>query len=168
MGQGLMSYATAKDILGNWTMGDHDLWPSSVWTNGKFIDAAGFKDSKDSRPHVIRKQKGDTSGPNGVNALFLQEVGQDGITMVGKAVLLVNRIESVEGKSLEAPNLVRMKNDMYVLFQEDDTYDIKYAYSTNTAYTRAPRSLFKTPMFSLRAPGGAISNEAGDKLLFHG
>ncbi|KAM0437869.1 hypothetical protein ACHAPT_002234 [Fusarium lateritium] len=165
----------SDDILGPYKHDDEPWFcPPEGWN--KVIDAAGFKDSKDGKRYVVYKQEGDTSGPTGGNPLFLQEVESDGRTMVGDAVLLVDRIESEDGESTEAPNLVRLKNGMYVLFYSTghfmnyNTYDVKYAYATDVKgpYTRAEGSLIKAPMFGLKGPGGMTSNEAGDKLLFHG
>ncbi|RSL79138.1 hypothetical protein BHE90_006599 [Fusarium euwallaceae] len=154
---------------------DDEPWfcPPEGWN--KVIDAAGFKD-KDGKRYVVYKQEGDTSGPTGGNPLFLQEVEQDGRTMIGDAVLLIDRIESEDGMSTEAPNIVLLKNGMYVLFystghfENIDTYNVKYAYATKVTgpYTRAEGSLINASMFGLKGPGGATSNEAGDTLLFHG
>ncbi|KAF5004591.1 hypothetical protein FDECE_8921 [Fusarium decemcellulare] len=227
--------ATAKDLLGKWTLKDYDAMPDLGWTNGEemwapdlrtldngqyifyysgrlatgnhehcigvarsdkiagvykpdarpivcppegfhgVIDAAGFKDPETDKRYIVYKLEGDVSKPTGGTPLMLQEVEENGSTLIGEPVKILDRIEEEDGILVEAPNIVRLGNGLYVLFYsshrfDDPAYAVKYAFSDKVSgpYERAPESLIKKPDFGLDGPGGMTSNEAGDTLVFHG
>ncbi|KAL5586059.1 hypothetical protein FOBRF1_015929 [Fusarium oxysporum] len=228
-----LQVATAKDLLGEWTLQQEDALPDKGWTTGEntwapdirrvdsgeyivylspeieagrhcigvarsknatgpytydekplvcgpddlkgAIDASGFKDPDSGKNYLIYKIEGDASGPTGGTPIMLQEIEGDGITFIGDAVKIFDRIGSEDGVLVEAPNIVRLGNGKYVLFFSshdfrDPLYNVKYAYADKLSgpYTRADEPLIAAPDFGLDAPGGATSNEAGDTLVFHG
>ncbi|KAM5369669.1 hypothetical protein ACJZ2D_008928 [Fusarium nematophilum] len=167
--------ARSTDILGPYEPDSRPIvCPPEGFTG--VIDAAGFRDPKTGRNYVVYKLEGDVSGPTGGTPLMLQEVESNGSSLVGEPVKLLDRIEEEDGPLIEAPNIIRLKNGIYVLFFSshmfDDRvqYDVKYAYSHDLSgpYVRAPGSLIKAPDFDLAGPGGMTSNEEGDTLVFHG
>ncbi|KAF4456336.1 hypothetical protein F53441_1495 [Fusarium austroafricanum] len=227
-----MQVATAKDLLGEWTLKQEDALPDKGWTtgentwapdirridNGEYIvylspeiktgrhcigvarsknptgpykydekplvcgpdnlkgaiDASGFKDPDSGKNYLIYKLEGDVSGPTGGTPFMLQEIEGDGVTFIGDAVKIFDRVGEEDGVLVEAPNIVKV-GGKYVLFFSshdfrDPLYNVKYAFADKLTgpYTRASEPLIKKPDFGLDGPGGATSNDAGDAMVFHG
>ncbi|KAJ4326755.1 hypothetical protein N0V84_002876 [Fusarium piperis] len=173
-GQFCIGVARSEDPVGPYT---HDKEPLICAPEGYHgvIDASGFKDPDSGKNYVIFKYEGDASGPTGGTPILIQEIQDDAKTLVGEPTQILDRIGELDGPLVEAPNIVKLKNSVYVLFFSthlftDPKYDVNYAYSKSLTgpYTRAEESLIEAPDFGLKAPGGMTSNEAGDILVFHG
>jgi beta-xylosidase len=149
---------------------------------GGSIDPAGFVD-KDGSRYVIFKVDGNSIGHggdcnNGITPLvptpiLLQKVEDDGFTLIGDAVPILDRGDS-DGPLVEAPNLI-LHGDTYFLFYSthcftDTKYDVRWATSKSITgpYIKSGRKLFKTGDYALTSPGGGTVYGCGDKILFHG
>lgn len=151
--------------------------------DGGAIDSAPFVDS-DGTPYVLYKVDGNSVG-NGGNCnngiepilstpIMLQKLKKDHVTADGKPVQIFDREES-DGPLVEAPHLVKSKEDIYFLFFSSHCftsirYNVNYATakSINGPYKRARRPLLQTGNFDLISPGGAAVSQDGTKILFHG
>ncbi|GKT84898.1 glycosyl hydrolase family 43 protein [Colletotrichum tofieldiae] len=138
------------------------------FAEGGAIDAAGFYDEPTKKRYVLYKVDGNNVGNggdcnNGVPPLvdtpiMLQEVEADGISKVGDPVQILGRTDA-DGPLVEAPNLVRTGEGLYILFFSSfcfnsDRYNVNYATSKSLKgpYTRASRMLLQTGDFNLTAP----------------
>ena len=104
--------------------------------------------------------------------ILLQQVGSDGVTLIGDAVEILDRDES-DGPLVEAPSLV-FHEGIYFLFYStncftDPKYDVRYATATNVAgpYKKTGEQLLKGGQFGLTSPGGATVCDCADRMLFH-
>lgn len=149
---------------------------------GGSIDPAGFVD-KDGTRYVIFKIDGNSIGHggdcnNGITPMvptpiLLQRVEDDGFTLIGDAVPILDRDDS-DGPLVEAPNLI-LHGDTYFLFYSthcftDSEYDVRWATSKSITgpYIKSGQKLFKTGDYALTSPGGGTVYGCGDKMLFHG
>ncbi|KAK2004494.1 glycosyl hydrolase family 43 protein [Colletotrichum falcatum] len=152
-------------------------------SQGGAIDASGFYDEPTKKHYVLYKVDGNNIGHggdcnNGVEPLvdtpiMMQEVQADGVTKVGDPVQVLGRTDA-DGPLVEAPNLVRTSDGLYILFFSSfcftsDKYNVNYATSKSLMgpYQRAPRMLLQTGDFNLTAPGGATSVVGGGQMVFH-
>lgn len=156
---------------------------------GGAIDASGFLDESTGMRYVVYKVDGNskaefrecgtnTDDPALRTPIILQRVDEDGATKIGNPIQILDRVRDLDGALVEAPNLIRRGDGMYVLFYSshcftDPEYDVKYAYSRDIEgpYRRAERPLLRAPDYGLRAPGGMTSIDyglQGDLLVFHG
>ncbi|BCR87340.1 glycoside hydrolase family 43 protein [Aspergillus chevalieri] len=153
---------------------------------GGSIDPAGFLD-KDGSRYVVFKVDGNSIGHggdcnNGVAPLvptpiMLQKVAEDGFTLVGDAVQILDRDDS-DGPLVEAPNLI-LHGDTYFLFYSthcftDPLYDVRYATSKSVTgpFVKTGKQLIKGGEsngggLNLTSPGGGTVCGCGDKMLFH-
>ena len=104
--------------------------------------------------------------------LTLQAVGNDGITLIGTAVTLLD-IEAEDSGSIEAPSIYKTPGNVYVLtFSKGNTatpeYTVSYAVAANVTgpYIRKG-DLLKTGDCNLNGPGGADINFNGERMVFH-
>ena len=105
--------------------------------------------------------------------IILQAVGEDGVTLLGGPVTILNNDGLDDQGVVEGPSLVRV-GDVYVLFFSSGCfttghYTVSYATSNSGIegpYTRAS-ALFQTEDFGLVAPGGPDIDIDGEHLLFH-
>lgn len=174
--------ATADDVTGPWTAKD-EAWVCDLEQGGS-IDPSGFYDEETGRRFVVYKIDGNSIGNggncnNGVEPIvstpiMLQEVGADGITLVGEATQILDRTDA-DGPLVEAPNLIKTEEGSYALFYSswcytDVRYDVKYVLSKSVEgpykRTRSP-SLVETSNFGLTSPGGATSIVGGGLMVFH-
>ena len=149
---------------------------------GRSIDPAGFTDTN-GRRYVVFKVDGNSIGNGGdcnnsippiqPTPILLQEVAEDGYTLIGDAVQILDRDES-DGPLVEAPNLI-LEGDTYFLFYSswcftDPQYNVLYATSKNIngPYQKTGNELLKTGMFGLQSPGSATACQCGSMMLFHG
>ncbi|GIJ86982.1 hypothetical protein Asppvi_005881 [Aspergillus pseudoviridinutans] len=149
---------------------------------GGSIDPAGFVD-KDGTRYVIFKLDGNSIGHggdcnNGITPLvptpiLLQRVEDDGFTLIGDAIPILDRDDS-DGPLVEAPNLI-LHGDTYFLFYSthcftDIEYDVRWATSKSITgpYIKSGQRLFKSGDYALTSPGGGTVYGCGDKMLFHG
>ncbi|ROT39205.1 glycosyl hydrolase family 43 protein [Sodiomyces alkalinus F11] len=155
---------------------------------GGAIDASGFVDPATGRRYVVYKIEGYSDwacngnnsrpGPEGGWAstpIMLQEVGADGYSKIGQATTILDRVEA-DGPLVEAPNLVRTNDGVYVLFYSSNCfnsrrYNVNYATSSRDVrgpYVRAEGPLLQTGSFGLVSPGGGTSVAGGPEVLvFH-
>lgn len=104
--------------------------------------------------------------------LTLHEVKADGITTVGKPVVLLDWKEGDFG-SIEAPSIYKTPAGKYVLmYSKGNTamahYTASYAVADNVKgpYVRKG-DLLKTGVFGLNAPGGGEITWNGERMVFH-
>lgn len=104
---------------------------------------------------------------------MLQQVADDGYTKIGAPIQVLDRGDA-DGPLIEAPNLIRAGDGVYVLFFSSNCYstplyDVSYATASNVRgpYTKSPAPLLVTGNYGLTAPGGATSIEGGGELVFH-
>ncbi|PLB38905.1 glycoside hydrolase family 43 protein [Aspergillus candidus] len=149
---------------------------------GGSIDPAGFQDVDGSR-YVVYKVDGNSIGnggdcnngiePKKPTPIMLQRVAEDGITVIGGPVEILDR-DDTDGPLVEAPNLI-FKDDTYYLFYSthcftDPNYDVRYATSKSLMgpYVKTNERLLKTGDWGLISPGGGTVCPCGDRMLFHG
>ena len=150
---------------------------------GGAIDSAGFVDS-DGTPYALYKIDGNSVGNGGEcnNAvdpivstpIMLQKLEKDQVTKDGQPVQILDR-QASDGPLVEAPHLVKSKEDIYFLFFSSHCftstfYNVNYATSVSIIgpYKRAEQPLLQTRDFGMLSPGGAAVSEDGSKILFHG
>ncbi|KAK2019492.1 glycosyl hydrolase family 43 protein [Colletotrichum eremochloae] len=181
-GKHCIGVGIAKNVTGPYVAMDKP-WVCPL-SQGGAIDASGFYDEPSKKHYVLYKVDGNSIGNggdcnNGVPPLvdtpiMMQEVGADGYTKVGDPVQVLGRTDA-DGPLVEAPNLVRTSDGLYILFFSSfcfnsDKYNVNYATSKSLKgpYQRAPRMLLQTGDFNLTAPGGATSVVGGGQMVFHG
>ena len=155
-----------------------------VLTKGGAIDPDGFHDLSTNKRYVVYKTDGNSIGHGGEcgnsvapivpTPILLQEVGPDGISLVGDAVQILDR-DDYDGPLIEAPTLHRSDEGVYFLFFSSNCfttpkYDIAYATANNIygPYTKSSRPLLVTSDADLTGPGGLDIVKGGDLILFHG
>ena len=153
-------------------------------TKGGAIDPDGFHDLSTNKRYVVYKTDGNSIGHGGTcsnsvapivpTPLMLQEVGPDGISLVGDAVQILDR-DNLDGPLIEAPSLHRSDEGIYFLFFSSNCfttpkYDVSYATATNIwgPYTKSGRPLLITSDAGLVGPGGLDIIKGGDLVVFHG
>lgn len=109
--------ATATSILGPYTPQETPL--ACPLSRGGAIDPSGFVDEDTGRRYVVYKVDGNSLGHggecnNGVapyqpTPIILQEVDRDdGVTILGPGVEILDRVAEQDGPLVEAPSLVRV------------------------------------------------------------
>lgn len=164
--------ARSKMSVGPYKMDDGPL--ICPQDEGGAIDPAGFYDEATGRRYIVYKVDGNRFSTD--TPIRLQRVAaDDGSTLIGGPVNIMNRIESEDGPLVEAPNLVKLADGRYLLFfsshmYTDDGYDVKYAVSDTISgtYVRGAAPLLSTPELGLKGPGGGTSSEDASVLVFHG
>jgi beta-xylosidase len=150
-------------------------------TAGGAIDPAGFLDDDNSR-YIIYKIDGPaiTNGgycnspnnpPSTNTSLMLQQVQNDGYTVIGGPSVLYNNQGVNDSYNVEAPTIV--KNDgVYFLFFSSgctsaDSYTLSYVTSTTSVWGPYGdrQVLLQTGDYGLFGPGGA--DIYGDQLVYH-
>lgn len=149
---------------------------------GGSIDPTSFKDT-DGTHYVVYKVDGNSIGNGGTcgntvaplvsTPLMLQRLASDAVTPVGSAIELLDR-DIADGPLIEAPNLIRTDEGIYVLFFSSNCYstvfyDVSYATSRYVSgpYTKSSTPLLVTGNYGLTAPGGASVLEDGSGMVFH-
>jgi len=150
----------------------NSFWNSPWWGGGK-----------DGRRYVTYKVDGNSIGHGGIcgntvapivgTPIVLQEVGSNGVDVVGGPVTILNNNGLSDDGVTEAPSLVKTAEGEYVLFFSSGCYDgpdynVNYATASNIdgPYTRRG-PLLKTGELGLYAPGGADVYWDGVHMLFH-
>jgi beta-xylosidase len=153
-------------------------------TLGGAIDPDGFLDESTGKRYVVYKTDGNSLGHGGVcmntvepivpTPLMLQEVAQDGITLIGAPAQILDR-DDLDGPLIEAPSLHRSDEGIYFLFYSSNCfttpqYDVAYATATNIwgPYTKSGRPLLVTSDADLTGPGGMDIIKGGNMIVFHG
>jgi beta-xylosidase len=148
---------------------------------GGAIDASGFRDA-DGKRYIVYKIDGNSLGlggscGNGVapqkpTPILLAPVQEDGITLTGGPVQLIDR-DDADGPLVEAPSLARLVNGQYALFYSSNcytstAYDIRWAAAHDIMgpYTKYG-PLLATGMAGFTAPGGATIAADGEHMVFH-
>ncbi|MFG1945717.1 family 43 glycosylhydrolase [Nonomuraea sp. NPDC048826] len=138
---------------------------------GGDIDPSSFVDT-DGKRYLLYKNDGNAVGRPTI--LWLQQVGQDGVTFVGGRTELIRNDRPEEAGVIEAPVLVK-RPSQYVLFYSGGSYTgnsyfTGYAVSPTLTgrYTKAYRPLMTTATFdgAVRGPGG--TDVLGGRAFFHG
>ncbi|TID15233.1 putative glycoside hydrolase family 43 [Venturia nashicola] len=148
---------------------------------GGSIDASGFYDPNTQKRFVTYKIDANSLVPGGMCGngnvpmvsipIMLQEVASDGITPVGGATQILDRIDA-DGPLIEAPNLTILNGQYYLFFSSNcfnlPEYDISFAVSNSVygPFTRGGPFLV-TPDLGLTAPGGASISKDGSYIVFH-
>ncbi|KAI0166717.1 glycoside hydrolase family 43 protein [Hypoxylon sp. FL1284] len=145
---------------------------------GGAIDASGFEDA-DGKQYVLYKVDGNSVGHGGScgntnepivpTPIMLQEVDpDDGMTKIGDPVTVLDRTDD-DGPLVEAPNMLRSEDGLYILFFSsgcylESSYNVNYATSDSVKgpFERAARPMIRTGDFSLQAPGGATAVHVDD------
>lgn len=175
--------ATASNIEGPWAVSD-EPWHCDAELGGT-IDSSGFEDADGTR-YVVYKIDGNSKGNGGScdntvapiksTPIMLQKVDADGVTKIGNATQILDRIDS-DGPLVEAPNIVKASDGDYVLFYSSHCftstdYNVLYATASSVEgpYTRNPFPFLQTGMYNLTSPGGGTSTvgEQNMVMLFHG
>lgn len=167
--------ATATDPAGPFTPVGDDPLVCPV-DEGGAIDAAAFVDADGTR-YLTYKNDGNAIGVP--TYLYLQQVGEDGITFVGGRIPLLENDPDVEGGLVEAPYLVKHKKAYYLFYSYghywDDTYTTGYAVakSLHGPYVKADEPLMSTQTMrgKVIGPGGASFlplRKGADLVAFHG
>jgi beta-xylosidase len=176
--------ATAKSVMGPYIPQANPLACPDPHTLGGAIDPDGFLDESTGRRWITYKVDGNSLGHGGscMNSIqplmstpiMLQEVGEDGITLIGDAMQIVDR-DAYDGPLIEAPSLYRSHEGIYFLFFSSNCftgplYDTSYATASNITgpYTKSARPLFITgdgP--NLIGPGGMDIIKGGGMIVFH-
>jgi len=177
--------ATSKSVMGPYVPRDTPFACPDVHTLGGAIDPDGFRDPASGKRYVTYKVDGNSIGHGGTcnnmvppivpTPIMLQEVGEDGITLVGDAIQILDR-DARDGPLIEAPSLHRSDEGIYFLFFSSNCfttplYDTSYATATNIQgpYTKAGRPLIVTSDGpDLVGPGGLDIIPGGEMVLFHG
>lgn len=106
--------------------------------------------------------------------IVLQPVAEDGYTLQGSSVSLLDNDGPTDDGVVEAPNLVRSGNTWVLFFSSgcftSPRYTVSYATATSPTgpYTRAANPLFRTGDRGLRAPGGMSLWHDARHMVFHG
>ncbi|KAL2760763.1 glycoside hydrolase family 43 protein [Sodiomyces alcalophilus JCM 7366] len=167
---GVATAGPEQGILGPYRP-QEEAWACPL-DQGGAIDASGFADPATGRRYVVYKIEGHHSNGACANRsesswsssswswsstpIVLQEVGPDGYSKVGQATTILDRVEA-DGPLVEAPNLVRTNDGVYVLFFSSECfnslrYRINYATSSRDVwgpYVRAGGPLLQTGSFGL-------------------
>ncbi|ETN40550.1 uncharacterized protein HMPREF1541_04827 [Cyphellophora europaea CBS 101466] len=176
--------ATSEDPTGPFAPQDQPLICPDGPSTGGAIDPDGFQDS-DGKRYIAYKLDGNANG-NGGNCnngiapfqntpIMLQEVDQDGVTLIGGPTQILDRDEA-DGPLVEAPSLHRSDEGIYFLFFASNCfsspqYATSYATATSVGgpYTKAARPLLVTgdgP--DVYGPGGLDIMAGGNLVSFHG
>lgn len=177
-----LSYATARKITDPFVDTSKEPWICPT-AKGGAIDIAGFADERNGgKRWVVYKVDGNAIGHGGAcgntvkpivpTPILLQQVAQDGHTLIGSPKQILTNIAS-DGPYVEAPVLTYM-NGKYVLFfssqcYQTNGYDVQYAIADKITgpYTRKGR-LFGTGTMGMKAPGGLDIAINGNKAIWHG
>lgn len=180
-----IGFATSKSPKGPFKVSNQ--WIVSADEKGGLIDPEYFKDN-DGKSYILYKSDGNSEGK--VSEIWLQELSDDGLSIVGSPVSLLkntdvlnppNNGENKFATLVEAPCLVKSPEGKYVLFFSGNGYDngryfTGYAVSDNI---RGPyhdvKSLISTnsqdEKDKIIGPGGMdVINENSNKsyALLHG
>ena len=180
-----LGVATSKSIMGPYVPQQTPWACPDPTKKGGAIDPDGFFDVSTGKRYVTYKIDGNSIGHGGScnNAIapimptpiILQEVGPDGISMIGGPIQILDR-DDYDGPLIEAPSLYRSDEGIYFLFFSSNCfttplYDTSYATSTNIngPYIKSGRPLLISgdgP--ELVGPGGLDIITNGNMVLFHG
>ena len=148
---------------------------------GGAIDPAGFLDSDNSR-YIVYKIDGpaitgggycnNPSNPPSNTPIRLQQVDNNGYTLIGDYVEIYNNQGESDAYNVEAPAIVK-NGDTYFLFfssgcTSDNSYTLSYVTSSSVKGPYGNRqTLLQTGSFGEYGPGGADVSLAGNKLVYH-
>ncbi|KAI7522725.1 hypothetical protein KC316_g19151, partial [Hortaea werneckii] len=147
---------------------------------GGAIDPSGYVDPQNRR-WVVYKVDGNAIGHGGEcgntippivpTPIMLQQVGQDGHTLIGSPQQLITN-GALDGPYVEAPSLTKMGNKFVLFFSSQcfatPKYDVSYATADNIKgpYTRHG-PLFVTGSYGMTAPGGLDIAVNGNRAVWH-
>ncbi|SFJ18629.1 glycoside hydrolase family 43 protein [Amycolatopsis sacchari] len=135
--------------------------------DGGDIDPQSFVDS-DGKHYLLYKSN---AGPT---TIWLQEVTNDGGTLVGGRIPLLRADRPEERGDVEAPSLVKIGSG-YVLFYSADSFDnVDYhtGYATSASlkgpYTKASQPLLTTGGLGSQVNGPGGADVTAQRIFFHG
>lgn len=103
----------------------------------------------------------------------VQQLGNDGVTLMGSPTTILDNEGQSDQGLIEAPDLQRVGDTWYLFFSANcyttENYNVNYATASSITgpFTRAERPLFQTGDFGLVAPGGADVDHDGRHMVFH-
>lgn len=116
---------------------------------------------------------GNTVAPIVSTPIMLQQLEDDGVTLVGDAIELLDRGDA-DGPLIEAPDIVRNSAGVYFLFFSSNCYsttlyDVSYATASSVKgpWTKSSAPLLVTGDYGLTAPGGASATLDASAIVFH-
>jgi hypothetical protein len=151
-------------------------------SQGGAIDAYGFLDDDGTR-YVLYKIDGnschgppctDNTASVPTTPIMLQQVEDDGITLVGDPIEILRNNQSAGEVLVEAPALVKVENEYLLYFStgifSQPTYSLQIATSDTllAKFSRAGQPLLATNVDGLIGPGSAGLNVDGSYIAFHG
>ncbi|KAF7514345.1 hypothetical protein GJ744_000115 [Endocarpon pusillum] len=174
--------ATSKSVKGPYKAVDKPF--ACPVKQGGAIDASGYQDRVTGLRYVVYKVDGNAKGKGGdcgnsiepivSTPVLLQQVGLDGVTLIGDPMPILDR-DDRDGPLVEAPSIYQSAEGIYFLFfssgcYTSPSYEIKYATATDIAgpYTKASKPLLKSgdgP--NLNGAGGASVSADGKVMIFH-
>lgn len=143
---------------------------------GGSIDAAAFTDDDGTR-YLLWKSDGNCCGRPVY--IYIQEVSEDGLSLLGEPVELITNDQLWEGNLVEAPTLWKHEGRYYLFYSANDYSGIDYA--IGYAMADAPTGPYTKPLdapllatdFGVGAalgPGGqdiVVNNEGETWLIYH-
>jgi len=143
---------------------------------GGSIDPASFTD-QDGQRYLLWKNDGNCCGQ--ATWIYIQKLGEDGLSMVGEPVKLITTSLAWEGDLIEAPTLYQKNGKYFLFYSANAYYDERYAGGLATAdslfgpYTKTERPYLESGMAgsSWVGPGGqdiVIGPDNETYLAFHG
>ncbi|KAI9670213.1 MAG: hypothetical protein M1831_006426 [Alyxoria varia] len=166
-----------------WRNGPRDWRPDSAWGPNPYWRGGGSP----GRRWVVYKIDGGTLAPGGNTCdddgtitdpvptpLLLQEVGADGVSLIGGVTQLLDNAGRSDDFVIEAPDLVKSAEGTYFLFfsggcYQNDNYTVDYAVSTGDISGPYERRgpLLQTGDRGLIGPGGADIHWDSRHIVFH-
>lgn len=140
---------------------------------GGSIDASPFTD-RDGQQYLYWKNDGNCC--NQLTAIWVQKLGADGTTLVGKATDLIYNGALWEGNLIEAPNVYRRGNKYYLFYSaadyNSDTYAVGYAVGsspTGPFRKQSRETAWLGTTGKVAGPGGQgiVSDGAGDLWFYY-
>ena len=99
---------------------------------GGTIDASPFRDS-DGKLYLLFKNDGNCCGFS--TYLYIQELGSDGLSLVGEPVRLVKNDKVWEGSVVEAPTMWKQEDTYYLFYSANSYAGLEYAVGYATCET---------------------------------
>lgn len=142
---------------------------------GGSIDPSIFVD-EDGKRYILWKNDGNSGG--GQTWIYIQEISDDGLTLLGEPTRLITADQIWEGVLVEAPTLWKHAGKYYLFYSanayNDQRYAVGYAaaFTISGPYTKPKDPLIKTNLAAgLVGPGGqdiVIGPHGGEWVLIHG
>lgn len=174
--------ATASSVTGPYTAQASSL--ICPLSQGGAIDPSGWQGPAGQR-WIVYKVDGNSLGNGGAcgntvapivpTPIQLQAVADDGLTLQGSPITLLNNDGAADQGIIEAPSVAYdSASELFLLFFSsgcfvEDSYTVSYATATSPEgpYTRQATPLFSTGVDGLTAPGSATIWSDAQHMVFH-